>query len=128
MSQGKPFNPLPACPIPIQYDVEARKTELQTIIDNASTGTAQKTNLRAAIDLYDRGVLPGSYRFIQDGEVVGLQDLDCQRDWWTEAWTFLFFSITRYKIHVVGMLLIDVSRDLPAKGGQHGRCLSHPVL
>ncbi|KMU88283.1 hypothetical protein CIHG_06080 [Coccidioides immitis H538.4] len=74
------FNPLPACPIPIQFDVDSRIKELQTMIDGPTTSEEQKTNLLAAIDLYNKRVLPGPWRLIQDGQVVTLQDVDFQRD------------------------------------------------
>ncbi|KMO99878.1 hypothetical protein CIRG_00021 [Coccidioides immitis RMSCC 2394] len=63
------FNPLPACPIPIQFDVDSRIKELQTMIDGPTTSEEQKTNLRAAIDLYNKRVLPGPWRLIQDGQL-----------------------------------------------------------
>ncbi|WEW60270.1 hypothetical protein PRK78_005755 [Emydomyces testavorans] len=78
------FNPLPACPIPIQWDVAGRIKELQAIIDDPTTSEDQKTNLRAAIDLYDNGELPGSCRMIQDGKVVELKYVDFTRAWWAE--------------------------------------------
>ncbi|KAI1932526.1 hypothetical protein LOZ04_006529, partial [Ophidiomyces ophidiicola] len=80
----RPFNPLPACPIPIQWDVNSRIQELQAMIEDSTTIEEQKVNLYAAIDLYNKHVLPGPYRFIQGGKVVKLQDVDFHRAWWSE--------------------------------------------
>ncbi|EEP76134.1 predicted protein [Uncinocarpus reesii 1704] len=79
------FNPLPACPIPIQFDVDSQIKELQAMIDSPTTSEEQKTNLRAAIDLYNKHVLPGPWRLIQDGQVVSLQDVDFHHAWWSEC-------------------------------------------
>ncbi|KAK2742359.1 hypothetical protein FQN55_007893 [Onygenales sp. PD_40] len=80
------FNPRPVCPIPIQYDVSARINELRAMISNPAISEAQKTNLHAAIDLYDQGVLPGPLKFIQDGKVVELRDIDVFHAWWSEGY------------------------------------------
>ncbi|DAA75749.1 TPA_exp: Uncharacterized protein A8136_1471 [Trichophyton benhamiae CBS 112371] len=53
-----PFNPLPACPNPIKWDVEGRIAELQAIIDSPETKEGQKINLQAAINLYHEKKLP----------------------------------------------------------------------
>ncbi|KAI2044257.1 hypothetical protein LOY86_003874 [Ophidiomyces ophidiicola] len=82
----RPFNPLPACPIPIQWDVNSRIQELQAMIEDSTTIEEQKVNLYAAIDLYNKHVLPGPYRFIQGGKVVKLQDVDFHRAWWSEGY------------------------------------------
>lgn len=50
---------LPACPIPLQIDVEARVRELQEMIDNPDTKEDQKQNLRMAIELYHTGKMAG---------------------------------------------------------------------
>ncbi|KAK2734589.1 hypothetical protein FQN57_001636 [Myotisia sp. PD_48] len=84
MSQPRQFNPLPACPIPIKWDVDGRIKTLQAKIDDPETVEEQKVNLRYAIELWKEGVMPRSIMYIQDGKVVDLDALDFQRPWWME--------------------------------------------
>ncbi|EFR03580.1 hypothetical protein MGYG_06578 [Nannizzia gypsea CBS 118893] len=78
------FNPLPTCPIPIQWDVPGRIAELQAMIDDPATSEPQKINLQAAIDLYHRKELPGPVVIIQDGKVISLKDFNINRPWWSK--------------------------------------------
>ncbi|KAG5293156.1 hypothetical protein I7I50_03464 [Histoplasma capsulatum G186AR] len=82
---SRPFNPLPVCPIPIQWDVPERIAELQAIIDDPATSEAQKTNLQAVIKLYHDKVFPGPLKWIQDGKVVLLKDINFDRPYWSEG-------------------------------------------
>lgn len=85
----RPFNPLPACPHPIQWDVPGRITELQTMIDDPTTSEPQKKNLQTAINLYRENELPGHFKWIQDGKVVPHKNIDFKRPYWVEV---LFFT------------------------------------
>lgn len=89
------FNPLPATPNPIQWDVPGRIAELQEMIDDPVTSESQKTNLRVAIDLYHAKVLPGRLRHIQDGKVVQLESIDFRRPHWAEVF-LQFFNLFFY--------------------------------
>ncbi|KAG5288179.1 hypothetical protein I7I48_10333 [Histoplasma ohiense] len=82
---SRPFNPLPVCPIPIQWDVPGRIAELQAKIDDPATRETQKINLQTAIKLYHQKELPGRLKRIQDGKVVPLKDIDFRRPHWTEG-------------------------------------------
>ncbi|EGD97710.1 hypothetical protein TESG_05111 [Trichophyton tonsurans CBS 112818] len=80
----RPFNPLPACPHPIQWDVSGRITELQTMIDDPTTSEPQKKNLQTAINLYRENELPGHFKWIQEGKVVPHKNIDFKRPYWVE--------------------------------------------
>ncbi|EGD85244.1 hypothetical protein H112_08975 [Trichophyton rubrum D6] len=82
----RPFNPLPACPHPIQWDVPGRITELQTMIDDPTTSEPQKKNLQTAINLYRENELPGHFKWIQDGKVVPHKNIDFKRPYWVEGY------------------------------------------
>ncbi|EER36800.1 conserved hypothetical protein [Histoplasma capsulatum H143] len=82
---SRPINPLPVCPVPIQWDVPARIAELQAIIDDPATSEAQKINLQAVIKLYHDKVFPGPMKWIQDGKVVLLKDINFHQPYWSEG-------------------------------------------
>ncbi|OAX83071.1 hypothetical protein ACJ72_02575 [Emergomyces africanus] len=44
---------------------------------NSSEEQMTSNNLRAAIELYHKGEHPGFRRFIQDGKVGDIQDVEC---------------------------------------------------
>ncbi|OJD26154.1 hypothetical protein ACJ73_02464 [Blastomyces percursus] len=79
------FNPRPACPNPIQWDVPARIALLQSMISNPATSEPEKKNLQTAIALYESGDLPGRFKYIQDGKVVPLRSINFQRPYWVEG-------------------------------------------
>ncbi|KAK2785657.1 hypothetical protein FQN52_008345 [Onygenales sp. PD_12] len=83
---SRPFNPLPTCPIPFQWDVEGRIAELRAIINDPATSESQKVNLETAIKLYREKELPGELRWIQDGKVVPHKDIDFRRPYWNEGY------------------------------------------
>ncbi|OJD27198.1 hypothetical protein ACJ73_01403 [Blastomyces percursus] len=83
---SRSFNPLPACPNPIQWDVTGRIAELQTLIDDPATSEPQKKNLQTAINLYHENVLPGRFKWIQDGKVVPHKAIDFRRPYWVEGY------------------------------------------
>ncbi|QSS59614.1 hypothetical protein I7I51_09050 [Histoplasma capsulatum] len=81
-SSSLPFNPLPVSPI---GDVQGRIAELQAKIDDPATSESQKINLQTVIKLYHDKELPGRLKWIQDGKVVQLKDIDFHRPHWTEG-------------------------------------------
>lgn len=83
------FNPLPACPNPIQWDVPGRIAELQTMIDSPATNESQKKNLQTAIDLYHEKKLPGRFKWIQNGKVVPHKNIDFKQPYWVEVFSSL---------------------------------------
>ncbi|EGC49137.1 conserved hypothetical protein [Histoplasma capsulatum var. duboisii H88] len=66
------------------WDVPGRIAELQAIIDDPATSEAQKTNLQTVIKLYHDKVFPGPLKWIQDGKVVLLKDINFDRLYWSE--------------------------------------------
>ncbi|EER36860.1 conserved hypothetical protein [Histoplasma capsulatum H143] len=70
--------------IACMWDVPGRIAELQAIIDDPATSEAQKTNLQTVIKLYHDKVFPGPLKWIQDGKVVLLKDINFDRPYWSE--------------------------------------------
>ncbi|KAF3898664.1 hypothetical protein GTR04_0045 [Trichophyton interdigitale] len=85
MTPRPTFNPLPACPNPIKWDVEGRIAELQAMIDSPATKEGQKINLQVAINMYHEKKLPAPALYIQKGKVISLQDLDTAYPFWVEG-------------------------------------------
>ncbi|KGY15550.1 hypothetical protein PABG_11543 [Paracoccidioides brasiliensis Pb03] len=83
---SRPFNPLPTFPIPLQWDVDGRISELQAMINDPATREPQKINLQTAINLYREKKLPGRFKWIQDGKVVSHKAIDFQRPYWVEGY------------------------------------------
>ncbi|KAK2801255.1 hypothetical protein FQN50_007815 [Emmonsiellopsis sp. PD_5] len=110
---SRPFNPLPATPIPFQWDVEGRIAELQAMINDSSTSEPQKINLQTAIKLYREKELPGEIRWIQDGKVVRHKDIDFRRPYWNESifvtgWlTSNPFSLRTSNSHIARSMIVS---------------------
>ncbi|KAK2855698.1 hypothetical protein FQN49_004933 [Arthroderma sp. PD_2] len=85
MTPRPTFNPLPACPNPIKWDVEGRIAELQAMIDSPATKEGQKINLQAAINMYHEKKLPAPPPQIKKGKVISLQELDTAYPFWVEG-------------------------------------------
>ncbi|OAT00265.1 uncharacterized protein BDCG_16552 [Blastomyces dermatitidis ER-3] len=83
---SRPFNPLPTFPIPIQWDVPGRIAQLRAMIDDPATSQAQKINLQVAINLYHSKELPGRFKYIQNGKVVSLKDINFKQPYWVEGY------------------------------------------
>jgi hypothetical protein len=81
------FNPSPVCPIPLEFDVEARIQVLEGMLQDPNTKQDQKPNLQLAIDLYKRGELPTYGRLVlfHDGKVITLPELHGGSSWWAEV-------------------------------------------
>ncbi|KAM5469069.1 hypothetical protein MferCBS49748_003280, partial [Microsporum ferrugineum] len=86
MASRPPFNPLPACPNPIKWDVQGRIAELEAMINNPATKEGQKINLQAAINMYHEKKLPAPALFIQKGKVVFPEEIDFAYPFWVEGY------------------------------------------
>lgn len=83
------FSPSSVCPIPPEFDVEARIQMLEEMIRDPKTKEDQKPNLRLAIDLYEKEELPKyGLMLFQDGKVTTDQELHPRSSWWAEVCVF----------------------------------------
>lgn len=80
------LTPSAVCPVPPEFDVEARIQMLEGMIQDPNTKQDQKPNLQLAIDLYKREELPTyGLVYFQDGKVITRSELHGRSSWWLEV-------------------------------------------
>ncbi|EFQ97348.1 hypothetical protein MGYG_00387 [Nannizzia gypsea CBS 118893] len=84
MGSRPPFNPLPICPNPIQWDIPKRITDLEAVRDKPETPNEQKINIQVAIDVYKEKKCAVPRFYIQDGKIIDLQSLNPRRIHWAD--------------------------------------------
>lgn len=98
------------------------------MIDNPTTSEEQKTNLRAAINLYNKGILPGPWRTIQDGKVVELRVVDFNRAWWSEVCFCPSLSLNVCPLILVSRDMLNNHHPYPAGLSSSGHEVVNPCI